>query len=57
MKTHSNSKRVVKISSRRLKTSNCRGRSNTKCRIKNGCKFTKSGDRKSYCRSVKNRSR
>ena len=40
----------------RLKTSNCRGRTFTKCRLKNGCKRTRTGHRKSYCRSRKNRS-
>ena len=40
----------------RLKTSNCRGRTFTKCRLKNGCKRTRAGHRKSYCRSRKNRS-
>lgn len=39
----------------RLKTSNCRGKSFTSCRLKNGCKRTTAGRRRSYCRSRKNR--
>ena len=45
-----------KRQSRCLKRSNCRGRSFTRCRLKYGCKHTKTGKRKSYCRSRKNRS-
>ena len=44
------------VYSARLKTSNCRGRSSTRCRLKDGCKLTKSGRRKSFCRSLTNRS-
>ena len=40
----------------RVKSSMCRGKSFTKCRLKNGCKRTKAGTRKSYCRQAKNRS-
>jgi hypothetical protein len=44
------------VYSARLKTSNCRGRSATRCRLKDGCKLTKNGRRKSFCRSIKDRS-
>jgi len=40
----------------RVKTSPCRGQSSSGCREKYGCKKTKSGTRKSYCRKNKNRS-
>ena len=39
----------------RVKSSMCRGKSFTKCRLKNGCKRTKAGTRKSYCRQLTNR--
>jgi hypothetical protein len=48
-KTHK--KRVYR---RRTKTSSCRGKSFTKCRLRDGCKRTMAGKRKSYCRSRKN---
>jgi len=57
MKTRSHTRKLLDISGRRLKTSNCRGKSYTRCRIKDGCKLTKVGSRKSYCRTLKNRSR
>ena len=41
---------------KRVKKSLCRGKSSELCRLKNGCKSTKSGKRKSYCRQHKNRS-
>ena len=44
------------VYSARLKTSNCRGRSATRCRLKDGCKLTKIGRRKSFCRSITDRS-
>lgn len=37
----------------RVKTSRCRGQ--TRCRARNGCKKTRSGKRKSYCRKSTNR--
>ena len=40
----------------RVKSSVCRKLSKDKCRKKNGCKSTKKGRRRSYCRSMKNRS-
>lgn len=39
----------------RVKRSHCRGKSFTKCRLRNGCKRTRAGRRNSYCRSRKNR--
>lgn len=40
----------------RVKTSHCRGKSFTKCRLRNGCRRTLSGKRKSYCRKRSNHS-
>ena len=37
----------------RVKTSVCRGQ--TRCRLRNGCKKTRAGKRKSYCRKRTNR--
>jgi len=56
MRTRSQTRTRKQIYRARLKTSNCRGRSFTKCRNKDGCKRTRAGRRKSYCRSRKNRS-
>ena len=39
----------------RVKTSPCRGVSGDGCREKYGCKKTRKGRRKSYCRKNKNR--
>lgn len=39
----------------RVKTSPCRGQT-SKCRVKYGCKKTRRGKRKSYCRKRTNRS-
>jgi hypothetical protein len=39
----------------RVKSSVCRGKSFTTCRLKNGCKRTMAGRRKSYCRKRTNR--
>jgi hypothetical protein len=39
----------------RVKSSPCRGQT-SKCREKYGCKKTKAGRRKTYCRKTKNRS-
>jgi len=38
----------------RVKTSKCRGKSSTDCRLRNGCKRTRANKRKSYCRKNKN---
>ena len=38
----------------RVKSSQCRGKSFTKCRRRNGCKVTLKGKRRSYCRKYKN---
>ena len=40
----------------RVKNSPCRGKMSRTCRKKYGCKKTKAGTRKSYCRKNKNRS-
>ena len=37
-----------------VKSSVCRNLTKGKCRMKNGCKSTKKGRRRSYCRSMKN---
>lgn len=39
----------------RSKHSQCRGLINSRCIRKKGCKPTKRGERKSYCRTKKNR--
>lgn len=56
MRTRSQRRSRKQVYSARIKTSNCRGRSFTRCRLKDGCKRTMSGRKKSYCRSRKNRS-
>ena len=56
MRTRSHTRSRKQVYRARLKTSNCRGRSFTTCRLKDGCKRTRRGRRKSYCRSRKNRS-
>ena len=38
----------------RIKTSQCRRKSFTKCRLRNGCKYTRKGKRSAYCRKSKN---
>ena len=40
----------------RVKSSPCRGKSFTTCRLRNGCKRTMAGRRRSYCRRRTNRS-
>ena len=45
------SKRAIYRS--RVKSSLCRGQS--RCRLRNGCKKTRAGKRKSYCRKRTNR--
>jgi len=42
----------TKIYRGRVKTSVCRKLSKDRCRKKNGCKSTKKGRRRSYCRSM-----
>lgn len=56
MRTRSQTRSRKQVYRARLKSSNCRGRSFTRCRLKDGCKRTMSGKKKSYCRSRKNRS-
>ena len=56
MRTRSQTRSKKQVYRARLKTSNCRGKSFTTCRLKNGCKRTRRGRRKSYCRSRSNRS-
>ena len=56
MKTRSHTRTKKQLYLARLKASTCRGKSFTKCRLKYGCKRTRAGRRKSYCRSRKNRS-
>ena len=55
VKTRSQHRTRKQIYRARVKSSTCRGKNFTKCRRKNGCKFTKSGKRKSYCRRLTNR--
>jgi hypothetical protein len=56
MKTRSHTRTRKQVYRSRIRTSNCRGKSFTKCRFKDGCKRTMAGRKKSYCRSRKNRS-
>ena len=56
MRTRSQTRTRKQVYRARLRSSNCRGRTFTKCRLKDGCRRTMSGKRKSYCRSRKNRS-
>ena len=39
----------------RVKSSQCRGKNYTQCRLKDGCKRTMKGKRPSYCRKTMNR--
>lgn len=55
MNTRSRTRTKKQIYRRRVKTSRCRGKTFTTCRLKNGCKRTKSGRIKSYCRHRANR--
>lgn len=55
MQTRSMKRNKLAIYRRRVKTSTCRGKSFTTCRLKNGCKRTVAGRRKSYCRRRTNR--
>ena len=56
MRTRSQTRSKKQVYRARLKTSNCRGKSFTTCRLKNGCKRTRRVRSKSYCRSRSNRS-
>ena len=56
MRTRSQTRTRKQVYRSRLKKSNCRGKSFTTCRLRNGCKRTRNGRRKSYCRSRSNRS-
>ena len=38
----------------RVKSSQCRGKSWSTCRKRNGCKTTRRGSRRSYCRKSRN---
>jgi len=58
MQTRSKSRKMrsrKQIYHARVKTSPCRGQTADGCRKKYGCKKTKSGNRKSYCRKDTNR--
>ena len=50
---HRRSKRAIYRS--RVKKSPCRGKASSSCLEKYGCKNTKSGKRRSYCRKRMNR--
>jgi len=52
---HKKSQTLKKIYRARVKSSPCRGKVQTACRLKYGCKNTKKGTRKSYCRKTVNR--
>ncbi len=59
MTTRSKTRRMrtkKQIYRQRTKTSHCRGKISSDCLDKNGCKNTKAGKRKSYCRRKMNRS-
>ena len=53
MQTRSMRRSKKAIYRARVKTSRCRGQ--TRCRLRNGCKKTRAGKRKSYCRKRTNR--
>ena len=55
MRTRSQSRIRKQAYLAHLKTSRCRGKSLQTCRHSVGCKRTKHGTRKSYCRSRRNR--
>ena len=58
MQTRSKSRKMrsrKQIYRARVKTSPCRGQTGNGCREKYGCKKTKRGNRKSYCRKRTNR--
>ena len=53
--TRSKSRTRKQIYRTRVKSSPCRGKTYDKCRRKYGCKRTRRGTRKSYCRKSRNR--
>ena len=55
MRTRSQSRTRKQIYRARVKSSSCRGKSYTTCRLKDGCKRTRRGRRISYCRKRTNR--
>ncbi len=55
VKTRSMKLAVRRLYRGRVKSSACRGKSFTKCRIRNGCRRTIKGRIKSYCRKRSNR--
>jgi hypothetical protein len=55
VKTRSQTRTRKQIYRARVKSSICRGKTFTTCRLKNGCKRTRAGRRKSYIRQNKNR--
>lgn len=55
MRTRSQTRTRKQIYRARVKASTCRGKSFLKCRLRDGCKRTQAGRRKSYCRSRKNK--
>ena len=56
VKTRSMTRTRKQVYRRRVKSSPCRGKSFTTCRLKNGCKRTRGNKRRSYCRRRTNRS-
>ena len=52
--THARTKKHIYRS--RVKSSPCRGKKSSRCLEKYGCKNTKKGRRRSYCRKRMNRS-
>ena len=54
VKTRSMRRTKKQIYRSRIKSSQCRGKHYTKCRIRNGCKTTRRGKRRSYCRKSRN---
>lgn len=54
-KTRSMRRTRKQIYRARVKSSPCRGKSFTQCRLKDGCKRTMKGKRSSYCRKTVNR--
>lgn len=55
VKTRSMARTRKQIYRKRVKSSSCRGKSFTKCRLRYGCKRTRANKRKSYCRKLSNR--
>ena len=54
MNTRSRTRTKTQIYRGRVKTSPCRGKTSSTCRRRNGCKRTKFGRIKSYCRRRSN---